>query len=110
MFDDLLRANEASLFERFIHRCVAPSLVLTALLHADFGTRPAYVLVEEGIPLEMESYRGPTCSRGPARRTQSSRSPRARLPACCASFHDGTRGVGVVGSAMPPPHGAVIVL
>ncbi len=26
------------------------------------------------------------------------------------SFHDRTGGVGIVGSAMPPPHRAVIVL
>jgi len=45
MFDDLLRANEATLFERFITRCVAPSLLLTALLHADFETRGRYLLV-----------------------------------------------------------------
>src|SRR6266851_7352956 len=97
MFDDLLKANEATLIERFITRCAAPSLLLTALLHTDFRESPRYVLVGGCPPLEMEPYRGPPCLRGYARRTHSSRSPRVALPVCCA--RSTTAAAGSVSSA-----------
>src|SRR5260370_31369503 len=97
MFDELLKANEATLFERFITRCASPSLLLTALLHADFDARPAYLLVWGDPPVPLEPYRGLTCSGGPVRRIQSRRSSRAAPSACCA--RSTTAPAGSVSSA-----------
>src|SRR6266849_1040561 len=80
MFDDLLKANESTLIERFITRCVAPSLLLTALFHAETDDRPPYLFVEPNSPI-------PTV--GTERLIEDSPLvdigwPRAWLPACCA--------------------------
>src|SRR5260370_29108788 len=103
MFDELLKANEATLFERFITRCASPSLLLTALLHADFDARPAYLLVWGDPPVPLEPYRGLTCSGGPVRRIQSRRSSRAAPPACCARSTTAPAGVGSSRPPRPPP-------
>src|SRR5258708_9668084 len=124
MFDDLLKANESTLFERFILRCVAPSLLLTALLHADFEDRAPYLLlrpyplipfvgvdptvsidptvaIEGALSAEgLFSWPWPACSLGPVRRMRSSRSPRARLPACWARST-----TAPAGAVSPPPPG-----
>ncbi|SRR6266851_4264504 len=110
MFDDLLKANEATLIERFITRCVAPSLLLTALFHAETEDLPPYLFVEPNPPIPTVGteplIRGdpplvdigwPTFSDGPARRIQSRRSPRAPLLVCCA--RSTTAPAGSVSSA-----------
>src|SRR5438445_6642709 len=93
MFDDLLQANEPTLCERFILQCVAPALMLTALLHADFDDRPPYLLLVRQ-PLIEEPFPWPTCSHGTTRRTQATRFPRAPLPACCARSTTAATGPG----------------